>query len=119
MGSDWGPAVSHGISGLPFQNGIRVVKTIVKPKERLAVGIIAVNGGIHTEQRIVVAAFAVFGFVVDRAAVNFHFADVIIALEIGHIIGSVPEAEFHKGEQFDLFGIVRLVPQHKAVYFAV
>ena len=52
---------------------------------------------------VVVTAFAVFGFMIDRRAVDLDFADIEIPLKIGHVIQGIPETELYKGKEGDLF----------------
>jgi len=51
-----------------------------------------------------IAAFAVLGLVVDDAVFNLNFADAEVALEVGHVVVGVPQAEFHVGEQRQIGG---------------
>ena len=60
-----------------------------------------------------VAAFSVFGFMIDGAALDLHLADGQVALKIGHIVIGVPQTPFHKREYRKILGLVAGVLQRQ------
>ena len=96
-----------------------MVKAVVQTHESLTVGVKTVYRSIHREHCIVIAALTVFGLVINSAADDLYFANAEIALEVGHIIISVPQAELHKREELHVFFSLAAVAQHHAVHFAI
>ena len=66
-----------------------------------------------------VAALAVLSLVVDGAALDLDFAGREIALEVGGIVHSIPEAELQIAEYSKRFRCITLVGQHQTVDLAV
>ena len=83
----------------------------------LAVGIVALNLGIHCVESIVVAALTIFGLVIEGRAFYLYFARREVALEVLHIGGCVPEAPFGKGEYLEGLHLLRLVLQRHLLHF--
>ena len=117
VGTDGRPTVGDAVAAFPGKYGVGMIKTVIQAHEGLTVRIKAGKGCVHSEHGVVVAAFAVFGFVVNRAAFHFHFPNAVVALEVGHIVKSIPQAEFHKREQFDFFRSSAFVFQHNPMDF--
>ena len=66
-----------------------------------------------------VTALAVLGLVVDCTALDFHLTCRKIALEVGGIVHSIPEAELQIAEYSKRFRCITLVGQHQTVNFTV
>ena len=105
VGGDGAPSVGDGVAGLAFHYGVGVGKLVVESDECLAVGVEALYGGVDAVVGVVVAALLVLGLVVDDGAVDFHFAGGEVALEVLHVGGSVPQAPFSEGEEFEALGL--------------
>ena len=74
MRCDRAPAVGKAVAWLAFHHSLRLGKLVVESDEALAVGIVALNLGIHCIESIVVAALAVFGLVIDGRTLYLHLA---------------------------------------------
>ena len=113
------PAGSDGVAHLAGENRLRVFKAIVQPKERLHVGVEAVHGGVHGVERIVIAALAVFGLVVDDAAFHLNLAGGEVALEVRHVVLRVPQAELDERRQDNILGCVGIIAQRHLMHLGV
>ena len=113
------PAGRDGVAHLAGENCLRVFKAVVQPKERLHVGVEAVHGGVHGVERIVIAALAVFGLVVDDAAFHLNLAGGEVALEVRHVVLRVPEAELDKRRQDNILGRVGIIAQRHLMHLGV
>ncbi len=102
VGTDGCPAACHGVLGLACENNVGLAETVVETKEGLTVGVEAADRSVDGEDRVVVAALAVLGLVVDGAADDLNLADGEVSLEVGHIIVSIPQTELNKAEELDL-----------------
>ena len=112
MAADGRPAAGHGVAACALKDGVRMVKAVERTQEAVAVGVKALDGRVDGVDGVVVAALAVFGLVVDGAALDLHFARGEVALEVGGIVLRVPQAELHEAEQGNL-----LVPRRAVFQF--
>ena len=79
------------MSGLALADTLRIGKLVVESDKRLTVGIETLDGGVaQCVVGIVVAAFLVFGLVIDGGTVNLYLAGRPVALEVLHVGGSIP-----------------------------
>ncbi len=115
VAGDGRPAPGVGVAGLVLHDGVGAVKAVVQADEALPVGIVAVHGGVDGVHRVMVAALAVFGLVVDDGAALFklHLGQGVVALEVGAVVLGVPQAELHEAVQADFLFGVRLVGQRQ------
>ena len=104
-------------------HGVGRVESVEFAEKSIAVGVVSAYFVVHRVKRIVIAAFAVFGFMIYRAVFfpgcNFHLARVIIPLKIGCVVLRVPEAEFHSAVNRERFRRVGIVSDFQNIYFAV
>ena len=98
------PAVGNGIAGSAVSNGLWCGRGAVCTKKALACGIKSVTRSIYSIDGIVIAAFTVFGFVINCAAFHFQFADVQVPLEIGGVIHRVPQAPLYGSGEAEALG---------------
>ena len=103
---------------LAFHHGFRLGKLVVESDEALAVGIVALNLGIHGVESIVVAALTIFGLVIDGRAFNLYLARREVALEVLHVGSSIPEAPLCKGEHLESLHLLRLVLQRHLLHLS-
>ena len=108
---DGRPAGGHGVLRLAGLGHVGIAKAVVQADEALAVGVVAVDGGVDGEQRIVVAALAVLGLVVDGGADDLHLADGEVALEVGHVVVGVPQAPLDEGEEGEVLFLIGLIAE--------
>ena len=116
---DGRPAVGDGVAGLAGKDRARGVVSGVRAEERLAVGVEAVGPGVHGVERVVVAALAVFGLVVDRAAEDLHLAGGEVALEVRAVVLRVPEAPLDERREDELLRLLRLVLEREHLHLRV
>ena len=114
---DRAPSVGKTVAWLAFHHSFRLGKLVVESDEALAVGIVALNLGIHCVESIVVAALTIFGLVIDGRAFYLYFARREVALEVLHVGSSIPEAPFGKGEYLEGLHLLRLVLQRHLLHF--
>ena len=100
---------------MPGADGLRVCRAAVYTAEGIPGSIKAVYRAVCPEHGVVVAAFAVLGLVVDNAALYLHFAGGVVALEVGAVVHSVPQAELHIAEQVQLLDGSAAVAHRHAV----
>ena len=113
-----GPPVGDGAGAVPGADGLGVCRAAVHPAECVAGGVEAGDWRVGPEHRVVVAAFAVLGLVVDDAGLHLHFAGGEVALEVGAVVDGVPQAELHIAEDVQLLHGVGVVLQGQAVQLA-
>ncbi len=101
MRADGRPAVGDGVSKLAGCNGGRRIPSAITAQEGLALRIEAGQRLGAGEVGKVIAALAVLGLVIDHAVLDFHLAGVEVALKIGGVVLSVPQAELDGGEGGD------------------
>jgi hypothetical protein len=54
------------IAGLALDDSLRIGKLVIEAYKRLAIGIIALDGGVDMIERIMVAALTIFCLMVNR-----------------------------------------------------
>ncbi len=93
------PAMRHRVFRLALLDHARRISPTIGSQEFVA-------GGVETRQRRgagkiskVIAAFTVFGLVVDHAVFNLNFPDAEVPLEVGHVVVGIPQAELYEGKQ--------------------
>ena len=99
MGSDRRPAISNGVRGSSLHNRLRLAEAVIQTEEALAVGIKAVYLRVYGIECEMVAAFLIFGLVVNCAAFDLNFARVEVSLEVCGVVVCVPETPFEEAEQ--------------------
>ena len=109
------PAVGDAAAAVPGTDGLRVCRAAVHTAKSIPGGVKAGDGGVGPEHRIVVAALPVLGLVVDGTRLHLHLAGGEVALEVGAIVHSVPQAELHIAEHVQLPGTITAVGQGQAV----
>jgi hypothetical protein len=107
--ADGVPAKGLAVRALAGKGNLGVVQALVDAHEGVAAGVETVHRTRAREQRVVVAALAVFGLVVNRAAVDLDLADRVGALQVVHVVGRVEQAELLETEDLGLLGDLRLV----------
>ena len=117
MRCDRAPSVGKTVAWLAFHHDFRLGKLVVESDEALAVGIVALNLGIHSVESVVVAALTVFGLVIDGRTLYLHLARREVALEVLHVGSSIPEAPLCKGEHLEGLHLLRLVLQRHLLHF--
>ena len=115
---DWAPAVGKAVAWLAFHHGLRLGKLVVESDKTLAVGIVALNLGIHSVESIVVAALTIFSLVIDGRTLYLHLARREVALEVLHIGSSIPEAPLCKGEHLEGLHLLSLVLQRHLLHLS-
>ncbi len=115
---DGAPAMGHGVPGSAGEDLLRRLESVVHADEGFPVRVEPVEGTVHAEEGVMVAAFAVFGLVIEDVPIDLHLARGEVPLEILHVGGSVPEAPFHEG--IELEGLFRRTRVHEfhPVHFA-
>ena len=117
---DGAPAMGHGVPGSPGENLLRSLESVVHADEGFPVRVEPVEGTVHAEEGVMVAAFAVFGLVIEDVPVDFHFARGEVPLEVLHVGGGVPQAPFHEGIELEgLFHRTRIRKFHPVHLAAV
>ena len=88
-------------------NGLWCGRGAVCTKKALACGIKSVTRSIYSIDGIVIAAFTVFGFVINAGAAvalyDFDFTGAVIFLKIIHIFNGIPQTEFNIRIKTDVF----------------
>ncbi|OIQ79418.1 hypothetical protein GALL_388480 [mine drainage metagenome] len=108
------PAARDRAGGLPGERYRRLAERVVRADERVAVRVEACGLGVDPVDGVVVAALAVLGLVVDRAAraverLDLDLADRQVALVVGLVVLRVPQCELDEREQRDgLRGVGRV-----------
>ena len=85
------------------------MQAVVDADELVARGVVAVDLPCAAEERVVVAALAVLGLVVDCAALDLDFADRVGALVVRHVVQCFEEAELDVRKETQLLGLLGLV----------
>ena len=98
-GAHRGPALGQGARTGPLPHRLRRSGRAIGAHERVPGGIEALEGAVGPEDRVVVPALPVLGFVVDGIGLHFHFSCGEVPLEVGAVVHCVPEAELHEGEE--------------------
>ncbi len=114
MVADRGPAVRDRAGEVAALDRERRVPAAVRPEERLALGLEALDRLGAGEVREVVAPLPVLGLVVDDAAVHLDLAGGEVALVVGGVVLRVPETELDRGEEREIGGGVALVRHRRA-----
>ena len=112
------PAVGDAAAAVPGTDGLRVCRAAIHTAKSIPGGVKAGDGGVGPEHRIVVAALPVLGLVVDGTRLHLHLAGGEVALEVGAVVYSVPQAELHIAEHVQLPGTIAAVGQGQAVQLA-
>ncbi|MPN34992.1 hypothetical protein SDC9_182486 [bioreactor metagenome] len=84
------PAAGHAAAAFPGCHSRRFLQAFVKPGEAFKIRVKSVQRAVNGEKGVMVAAFPIFGFVVDNASFNLDLTCIEIALEVEHIILRVP-----------------------------
>ena len=120
VAADGGEAAGHAVAALVGKGHLGFAKAIVVADEGGPVGVEAVDVGVHRVHGEVIAALAVLGLMVYGAALDLHLAGGEVALEVGGVVLSVPQAELHEAEQGNILdggGFVgQLHPCHQGVH---
>jgi hypothetical protein len=103
------PAEGLAVRALAGEGDLGIVQPLVDADESVAAGVVAIDGTGAREQRVVVAALAIFGLVVNRATVDLDLADRVGALQVVHVVGRLEQAELLEGEDLGLLRDLRLV----------
>ena len=93
--ADRSPAVSNAVMTDAFENGLRILRTVIKTYEFISAGIKSVNIRIDSENSEMITPFTIFCLVIYFRASDFNLSDREITLEIGRIILSIPQTEFY------------------------
>ena len=80
---------------------LRIVESVVQADESVAVCVIAVNLVVYRIESVVIAAVAVFCFVVDNRIFDFNAAGREVSLEVRAVVLSVPETPFSERPEFE------------------
>ena len=115
VGTHRGPAVGHAVGAMPGQHGLRGGGAAVDTAERVPAGVKAGDGGVGPEHGIVVAALPVLGLMINGAALYLYFTGGEVALEVGAVVHSIPQAKLHIAEHIQRAGGGRLIFQSQAV----
>ena len=99
LGRDGLPAVGDAVRAAAAENGRGAGGGAVNADEGVAGGVKGAARPVGPEDGIVVAPLAVFGLVIDRAAIHLDLAGGIVALEVRGVVHRVPEAEFQIGKR--------------------
>ncbi len=97
MGADRVPAKGDAVGSLASKGHLGLVKTFVNAHEGVARRIKAADLAGAGKQRVMVAALAVLGLVVDGRALNLHLTDAVGALVVGHVVEGLEKAELLVG----------------------
>ena len=111
--------MGDGVGAGTFFYRFRVGIAAPGAQKGIPAGVKAVYRRVDGVQRVVVAALAVFGLVVDRAALHLDLTGGEVALEVGGIVHGVPQAELYIAEYSKRFRRVAFVGQHQTVDLAV
>ena len=109
----------HGVGAAAVFHDLRVGIAAPCAQKGIAAGVKAVNGRVDGEKGVVVAALAVFGLVVERAALDLDLAGRKVALEVGGVIHGVPQAKLHIAEHSKGFRRAAFIRQHQTVDLAI
>ena len=109
------PAMGDAAGAMACPNGLRVCRAAIYAAECITGGVKAADGAVGPENSVVVTALAVFGLMIDSAALHLDFTGGEIALEVGAVVHSVPQTELHIAEHIQLFYGIRLIFQSQAV----
>ena len=101
-GADRRPAVGNAVGAAVTENRLRLCRAAVYTDKGVPRGIERIRGAVRPQEGVVIAAFAVFRFMIDRVSGDFHFSRRIIPLEVGGVVHRIPEAEFGVGENINL-----------------
>ena len=117
--ADRRPPARHRVARLAFRHHLRLAEAVPEAEEALAVGVEALHLRVHRVERVVVAALAVLGLVVDRAALDLDLADREVALVVRLVVRGVPEAELDEREELHALLLLRAVGERDAVDLGV
>jgi hypothetical protein len=81
MAGHGAPSVGEAVARPSLDHGLWLRILVIQAHETLAVGVEALDGHVHMIEGKVVAALAVFGFVVDGRSVDLHLTRREVALE--------------------------------------
>ena len=109
------PAMGDAAGAMACPNGLRVCRAAIYAAECITGGVKAADGAVGPENSVVVTALTVFGLMIDSAALHLDFTGGEIALEVGAVVHSVPQAELHIAEHIQLFFRAAVVAQGQAV----
>ena len=112
------PWAGVAVAWTSLHHGVGTVKAVIQSYECLAVGVKSVDGGVHAIVSIVVAAFAVFGLVVNHRPFYLHLSCREVALEILHVGGGIPQAPFLEREEFQRARLVGGVGECEFLHLA-
>ena len=97
------PAMGDAAGAMACPNGLRVCRAAIYAAECITGGVKAADGAVGPENSVMVTALTVFGLMIDSAALHLDFTGGEIALEVGAVVHSVPQAELHIAEHIQLF----------------
>ena len=106
MRTDRLPAVGDGVAAGTVLYGKGILRGSVYAHKGIAACVEGIGRTVCIEDSVVISSFSVFRLVIDGAAFNLHFTGGEVALEVCCIIRRIPQTEFHKGEQIEIFGSV-------------
>ena len=104
VAGDGRKAAGDAVVALVGGGHVRLAEAVVVAQEGRAVGVEAVDLGVHRVHGEVVAALAVLGLVVDGAALDLDLAGGEVALEVGGVVLGVPQAELHEAVKRHVLG---------------
>ena len=81
---------------LAIFHDLRGVKPAIRAEKILALRIEPGQPFRTREVGVMIAPFAVFGFVVDHAVFDLNLAGIQIPLEIGHVVVGIPQVKLHQ-----------------------
>ena len=93
------PAVGDRIARTPLLDDEWPVPASIRAEEAVAIGVEPGESGRAGEVGEVVSALAVFGRVVDDAAIHLDLADGEVPLQVRRVVPRVPKAELDGAEQ--------------------
>ena len=119
LGGDGLPAVGNAPGAAAAEDRFRFRRAAVDAQEGVPLGVKAVGLPVAPEERIVVPPLPVLGLVIDGPGLQLHLAGGVVALEVGAVVHSVPEAELHIGEEAEGLDCLALVGKGEADQQAV
>lgn len=112
------PTAIAAVRAAPVQGRLRLVQAVVHADKVVTGDIETVDGSGTTEQDIMVATLAILRLVVYRGAFDFHFADRIGPLIIGHVIEGLKQAELDKREECQILVCTAVITDGRLPYFS-
>ena len=69
------PSACNGIAAFTVADSIRNCIAVSESQEVITAGIVTVNRSVYSKEAVMVAALAVFGFMINGASLDLDFAD--------------------------------------------